>query len=95
MTRLPLAVLLSASLLPLACRSSSGGGPYEIGKVADRVIALDKETFPAALADPANAFWLLKFFAPWYALLFFGRRLLSTTIKNLYLLCIPLSHPRP
>ena len=38
---------------------------FEAGKAADTVVALHKGNFKLAMEDPANAFWLLKFFAPW------------------------------
>ena len=38
---------------------------FEAGKAADTVVALHKGNFKLAMEDPANAFWLLKFYAPW------------------------------
>jgi hypothetical protein len=39
---------------------------YELGIVTNQVVVLSKENFHIALSDPANSFWFLKFFAPWY-----------------------------
>lgn len=38
---------------------------FEAGKAADQVVALHKGNFKLAMEDPANSFWLLKFYAPW------------------------------
>jgi len=50
----------------LVCGSSVDSQRYERGVSAQHVVALDKESFKGAISDPANAFWFLKFFAPWY-----------------------------
>ena len=44
---------------------------YEHGVSTKQVVILTKETFQKAISsDPANSFWFLKFFAPWYVYLF-------------------------
>ncbi len=40
---------------------------YVHGTPVKSVIALDGTSFHAAIKDPANPFWFLKFYAPWYA----------------------------
>lgn len=43
--------------------------PYYTGKsIAGHTQVLDDKTFELAINDPANPFWLLKFYAPWYVL---------------------------
>jgi hypothetical protein len=53
---------------PLLVYGSSSTQPYEVGLTTQKVVALDKASFKVAISDPANAFWFLKFFAPWYVL---------------------------
>jgi hypothetical protein len=56
------------SMKPLLVYGSSSTQPYEVGLTTQKVVALDKASFKVAISDPANAFWFLKFFAPWYVL---------------------------
>lgn len=44
---------------------SSSGVPYEHGMATQNVVVLNIENMQTALQDPANPFWLLKFYAPW------------------------------
>ena len=57
-------------LLPLCCLRAVVGGAtaaeFEAGTAVDgQVVALTKSNFKLAIRDPANPFWLLKFYAPW------------------------------
>jgi len=38
---------------------------YSTGKVHQTPVDLSQSTFRKAIEDPANPFWLLKFYAPW------------------------------
>lgn len=60
-------LLLLALLLPGAASTSYATASFEAGVATRQVIALSKSTLEAAIRDPANAFWFLKFYAPWYA----------------------------
>ena len=52
-------------LLTLALVVQQGHAVFEAGKAVDQVVALHKGNFKLAMEDPANSFWLLKFYAPW------------------------------
>lgn len=43
--------------------SQAGTGVYKNGEVPATPVALTPTDFDEAIADPANTFWLLKFFA--------------------------------
>jgi len=51
--------LSSPSLLPFVA------GEYVSGTVHDKPVQLDNESFQAAIEDPENPMWFLKFYAPW------------------------------
>jgi hypothetical protein len=51
------------SLIFLLLSITSCSGAYEVGKVAETVVALTSEDFDSAIADGANAVWFLKFYA--------------------------------
>jgi hypothetical protein len=38
---------------------------YPGGQAHSRPVDLSIETFPKAIEDPENKFWLFKFYAPW------------------------------
>jgi len=58
----------SISLLLLLLLSSSRAAEFEAGTAVQEVVPLTKANFKLAVQDPANPFWLLKFYAPWYVL---------------------------
>jgi len=58
--------MFTKALLALLLTSAAASGSYEAGTATDKVVALEKGNFRAAIEDPANSFWLLKFFAPWW-----------------------------
>jgi protein disulfide-isomerase-like protein len=61
-----LLVALAATHLPEnATASEPAKIDLETGKAHKRPVDLTVETFQAALEDPANPVWLLKFYAPW------------------------------
>jgi len=64
MTGPPLALLLLMLLTSQKCHAS-GGAEFEAGTATEKVVVLTKANFKQATQDPANSFWLLKFFAPW------------------------------
>lgn len=47
------------SVIPLATGEYVGGTPH------DKPVDLGDDSFQAAIEDPANPFWFLKFYAPW------------------------------
>jgi hypothetical protein len=58
-------MLLSTLLLVLLSLVVSEAGEFVPGTVVGKVVALHPNNIQAAIRDPANSFWLLKFYAPW------------------------------
>jgi hypothetical protein len=67
-TNMRLTLVINWSLVVLAGLLVVGKAEadYVHGTPVNSVIALDDASFPAAIKDPANPFWFLKFYAPWY-----------------------------
>jgi thiol-disulfide isomerase/thioredoxin len=62
------------SLLVIACAVALPRNAYAVeqdtlvtGTAHNSVVKLTQQNFLEALEDPANPFWLLKFYAPWCA----------------------------
>ena len=51
--------------LPFLLAASLGAQAVEIGKPHSTVIPLTSKNFDKYIEDPANGFWLIKFYAPW------------------------------
>jgi hypothetical protein len=58
---------LALALLPENAIAAESTEPlaFENGVAHKRPVDLTQSTFEAALNDPANPVWLLKFYAPW------------------------------
>jgi hypothetical protein len=58
---------LALAILPENAIAAESAEPltFENGVAHKRPVDLTQSTFEAALNDPANPVWLLKFYAPW------------------------------
>ena len=58
---------VALALLPEKAIAAENAEPFafENGVAHKRPVDLTQATFEAALNDPANPVWLLKFYAPW------------------------------
>ena len=63
-----LLIVLVLTLVAPPCRATeeTTSASYEAGTATAAVVPLGKANFKSAIQDPANSFWLLKFYAPWY-----------------------------
>ena len=57
---------VAAAALGAASISCRAAAEFEAGTAVQEVVPLTKANFKLAVSDPANPFWLLKFYAPWY-----------------------------
>lgn len=69
-----LLIVLLLTLVAPPCRATEDtttstattAASYDAGTATAAVVPLGKANFKSAIQDPANSFWLLKFYAPWY-----------------------------
>jgi hypothetical protein len=64
----PVALVAATILLVDVISASSSASVFTAGVAAQKVVALDRDTFIPAISDPANSFWFLKFYAPWFVI---------------------------
>jgi len=67
--------------------------PFVEGEVPDGVVALRANNFRAAIEDPANPLWLLKFYAPWCVLIILSCPLLERGVISVFVPNSILTHP--